>query len=43
MLTTEDQTELVQKARALGAKGWIVKPFKPDLLIATAKKLTEAA
>jgi two-component system chemotaxis response regulator CheY len=43
MLTTEGQQELVQQARSLGAKGWIMKPFKPELLIATAKKLTEAA
>jgi len=43
MLTTEGQPELVQRAKALGAKGWIVKPFKPDLLIAAAKKLTGTA
>ncbi len=40
MLSTEAQPELVQRARALGAKGWIVKPFKPEQLIAAAKKLT---
>lgn len=40
MLTTEGQPELIQRAKALGAKGWIVKPFKPELLIAAAKKLT---
>jgi two-component system chemotaxis response regulator CheY len=39
MLTTEGQPELMQRARALGAKGWIVKPFKPEFLAATAKKL----
>lgn len=43
MLTTEGQPDLVQRAKALGAKGWIMKPFKPDLLIAAAKKLTAAA
>ncbi len=42
MLTTEGQPELVQRARALGVKGWIIKPFKADLLVATAQKLTQA-
>jgi two-component system chemotaxis response regulator CheY len=39
MLTTEGQPELIQRAKSLGAKGWLVKPFKPDYLTATAKKL----
>jgi two-component system, chemotaxis family, chemotaxis protein CheY len=39
MLTTEGQPDLIQRAKALGAKGWLVKPFKPDLLLAVAKKL----
>ena len=39
MLTTEGQPEMIQRAKSLGAKGWIVKPFKPEFLIATAKKL----
>jgi len=40
MLTTEGQPELIKKAKELGAKGWVMKPFKPELLIAAAKKLT---
>jgi two-component system chemotaxis response regulator CheY len=39
MLTTEGQPELMQRAKSLGAKGWLIKPFKPEFLVATAKKL----
>ncbi len=38
MLTTEGQAALIQRAKTLGAKGWIIKPFKAELLVATAKK-----
>jgi two-component system, chemotaxis family, chemotaxis protein CheY len=40
MLTTEGQLELIRRARALGAKAWVLKPFKADILIAALKKLT---
>jgi len=43
MLTTEGQYDLIRRAKALGAKGWIIKPIKPDLLIATVKKLAVQA
>jgi len=40
MLTTEAELELVQRAKAAGARGWIVKPFKPHMLLAAVRKLT---
>ena len=40
MLTTEGHPELIAAAKAAGAKGWIIKPFKAEMLIAAAKKIT---
>jgi two-component system chemotaxis response regulator CheY len=39
MLTTESQDDKKQEGRAAGATGWIVKPFKPEQLLAVAKKV----
>jgi two-component system, chemotaxis family, chemotaxis protein CheY len=38
MLTSEAQPSLVRRARESGAKGWIVKPFKIELLLAAVNK-----
>ena len=43
MLTTEGQAELMKQAKSLGAKGWIIKPFKPELLVAAVHRLTARA
>jgi two-component system chemotaxis response regulator CheY len=40
MLTSEGQPSLVRRARESGAKGWIVKPFKVELLLAAINKVT---
>lgn len=39
MLTTESSVEKKQLGRAAGATGWIVKPFNPDQLLNTIKKV----
>ncbi len=40
MLTTEFDPSLVGRAKSLGAKGWIVKPFQAEQLLAAVNKLT---
>ena len=39
MLTTESGMEKKQQGKAAGATGWIVKPFNPEQLLATVKKV----
>ena len=39
MLTTEAGENMKEEGKSLGAKAWIVKPFKPDVLIKSVKKL----
>jgi two-component system chemotaxis response regulator CheY len=40
MLTTEGHAERITEAKRLGAKGWMVKPVPPSILVATVRKLT---
>lgn len=39
MLTTEATTEKKMEGKAAGATGWLVKPFDPDQLIRTIRKV----
>ena len=39
MLTTESSTEMKMKGKAAGATGWLVKPFNPEKLLATIKRV----
>lgn len=43
MLTTGGRPELVRRAMASGAKAWIIKPFKPEAIVAAARQLVAAA
>ena len=40
MLTTERNTDQIQRATDLGAKGYIVKPYKLEHVVAVARQLT---
>lgn len=39
MLTTDSASGRKMQGKAVGATGWIVKPFDPDQLLATVKKV----
>ncbi len=39
VLTTEGAKEMIEQAKKSGASGWIIKPFKPEVLIDAVKKL----
>ncbi len=39
MLTTESTDGKKQEGKSAGATGWIVKPFNPEQLLATVKKV----
>ena len=42
LLTTTDDEEMKRQAKEAGAIGWLVKPFKPDQLLAVIKKVAGA-
>lgn len=39
MLTTESQEEKKREGQAAGAKAWVVKPFRPEMLLGAVQKL----
>ncbi|NRA84576.1 MAG: response regulator [Gammaproteobacteria bacterium] len=39
MLTTESSSDMKMKGKSAGATGWLVKPFNPDKLLATIKRV----
>ncbi len=39
MLTTESSADKKAEGRAVGVKAWLVKPFKPDVLLSAVSKL----
>jgi two-component system, chemotaxis family, chemotaxis protein CheY len=40
LMLTSEGPELIARAKMAGAKGWLVKPFKPHLLVAAMQRLT---
>lgn len=40
LLTTESTPERKAEGKAAGATGWLVKPFNPEQLVATIKKVS---
>lgn len=39
VLTTESEEAMIEKGRASGASGWLMKPFQPEQLLWAIKKL----
>jgi two-component system chemotaxis response regulator CheY len=39
LLTTEAQESLIERAQRAGAKGWLIKPVKPEILQKAASKI----
>lgn len=43
MLTTDGQPDLMRRARGHGVKGWFIKPFKAELVVAPIVKILSNA
>ena len=39
MLTTESSADMKMRGKSAGATGWLVKPFNPEKLLATIKRV----
>jgi two-component system chemotaxis response regulator CheY len=39
MMTTEAEDRLIERAKKAGAKGWFIKPVKPEMLLMAVNKL----
>ena len=39
VFTTESEKSMIEKGKAAGASGWLVKPFQPEQLLWAVKKL----
>jgi two-component system, chemotaxis family, chemotaxis protein CheY len=39
MLTTESSSDMKVQGQAAGAKAWVVKPFKPEMILAAVAQL----
>jgi two-component system chemotaxis response regulator CheY len=40
ILTTEVERALLERAKKAGAKAWLIKPIKPELLLAAVTKFS---
>lgn len=41
MLTSEGRIDLMQRAKERGAKAWIFKPFQPEHVVASVRRILE--
>ena len=41
MLTTESSADMKMRGKSAGATGWLVKPFNPEKLLATIKRVVK--